>query len=77
MEAHIRASEIARYLSDLEEEFSPTRLEVYTSEVRGLLSKSACADLETAFKKLAQAQASIRKAASRMGYASLIEDLSL
>jgi hypothetical protein len=77
MNAHVRASEIARYLSDLEDEFSPSRLELYTSEVRDMLPQSASADLDTAFEQLALAQASIRKAASRLGYASLIEGLRL
>lgn len=77
MNAHVRASEIASFLTDVQEEFSPSRLEVYTSEVRDLLPKSACADLEEAFVRLAQAQASIRKAASRLGYASFLEGLHL
>jgi len=77
MNAHIRASEIARYLSDLEDEFAPARLELYTSEVRDMLPESASADLENAFEQLALAQASIRKAASRLGYAGLIEGLRL
>jgi hypothetical protein len=77
MNAHIRASEIARYLSDIEEEFAPARLELYTSEVRDMLPDSASADLELASQQLALAQASIRKAAARLGYASLIEGLHL
>ena len=70
-------AEASRYLSDVEEEFSPSRLETYTSEVKGLLPKSACADLDEAFEQLALAQASIRKAASRLGYARLIDGLHL
>jgi hypothetical protein len=77
MDSHVRASEIARYLSDVEEEFSPSRLEVYTSEVKAHLPKSACADLDAAFEQLALAQASIRKAASRLGYARLIDGLHI
>ena len=77
MSTHIRASEIARYLTDIEDEFSPTRLELYTSEVQDLLPDSASADLQQAFAQLALAQASIRKAASRLGYASMLESLRL
>jgi len=77
MSTHIRASEIARYLTDIEDEFSPTRLELYTSEVQDLLPDSASADLQQAFTELALAQASIRKAASRLGYASMLESLRL
>jgi hypothetical protein len=77
MDSHVRASEIARYLSDVEEEFSPSRLEVYTSEVKAHLPKSACADLEAAYEQLALAQASIRKAASRLGYARLIDGIHI
>jgi hypothetical protein len=77
MDTHVRASEIARYLSDVEEEFSPSRLEVYTAEVKAHLPKSACADLDAAFEQLALAQASIRKAASRLDYARLMEGLQL
>lgn len=77
MSTHVRASEIARYLSDVEEEFSPSRLEVYTSEVKAHLPQSACADLDAAYEQLALAQACIRKAASRLGYASLIDGMRL
>lgn len=77
MDVHVRASEIARYLADVEDEFSPSRLEMYTSEVKEHLSKAACADLDAAFQQLAEAQASIRKAASRMGYLNLIESLRI
>jgi hypothetical protein len=77
MDTHVRASEIARYLTDLEEEFSPSRLEVYTSEVKEHLPKSACADLDDAFEQLALAQASIRKAASRLAFATMMEGLHL
>jgi hypothetical protein len=77
MNAHVRPSEIARYLTDVEEEFSPARLEAYTSEVLELLPRSACADLETAFEQLEQAQASIRKAASRLGLASYMEGVRI
>ena len=77
MNAHIRASEIALFLSDIEDEFAPARLDFYTAEVRDLLPDSASADLELASQQLALAQASIRKAASRLGYASLIEGLRL
>ncbi|HZZ42344.1 MAG TPA: hypothetical protein VFE58_05370 [Tepidisphaeraceae bacterium] len=77
MSVHARASEIASYLSDVEEEFSPTRLEAYTSEVRELLPTSARTDLDAAFEQLALAQASIRKAASRLGYAALLDGLHL
>ena len=77
MDAQVRASEIALYLSDVEDEFSPTRLEAYTDELRDMLPRSAHADLDCALQQLQLAQASIRKAASRMNFASYLEGLHL
>lgn len=74
---HVRASELARYLSDVEEEFSPSRLESYTAEVKDLLPRAACDDLDAAFLQLAEAQANIRRAVQRLGLASLMESLHM
>ena len=72
---HVRASEIASYLSDVQEEFSPSRLESYTDEVKPFLPAASREDLDNAFLQLAEAQASIRKAVQRLGLATLLESI--
>jgi hypothetical protein len=61
-------SDVASYLSDIEEEFSDTRLRTYTDEVTPHLPRAVRADIEEACKQLIKAKASIHKAVERLSH---------
>jgi hypothetical protein len=65
---NVRNMEVASYLSDIEEEFSPDRLRGYTAEVTPHLPKSVRDDIEEACRQLVKAKHQIHKAVERLSH---------
>jgi len=61
-----RASEIVSYLADVQDEFSPARFHEYIADVKDLMPQSAYEHLQDAFRHLAVAKASVKKAVTRL-----------
>ena len=64
----VRNMEVASYLSDIEEEFSPDRLRGYTAEVMPHLPKKVLEDIEQACEQLVKAKQRIHKAVERLSH---------
>ncbi|HZZ42369.1 MAG TPA: hypothetical protein VFE58_05495 [Tepidisphaeraceae bacterium] len=61
-------ADVAMYLSDIEEEFSPDRLKGYTNEVLPHLPKRVLEDIEDACRQLVKARQRIHKAVERLSH---------
>lgn len=61
--------EVANYLSDIEEEFSPDRLKLYTAEVTPHLPKRVRDDIEDACRQLVKAKHRIHQAVEHLSRA--------
>lgn len=61
-----RSSEIVSYLADVQDEFSPARFQEYIADVKDLMPQSAYEHLQDAFRHLAVAKASVKKAVTRL-----------
>lgn len=64
----VQMSDVASYLLDIEDEFSPQRLEGYTNEVRPHLPKEVLADIEEACRQLVKVKQRIHKAAEQLAH---------
>jgi hypothetical protein len=62
----VQISDVASYLMDIEDEFSPQRLEGYTNEVRPHLPKEVLADIDEACRQLVKVKQQIHKAAQQL-----------
>lgn len=65
---NVRNTDVASYLSDIEEEFSPDRLRGYTAEVTPHLPKRVQEDIEEACRQLVKAKQRIHKAVERLSH---------
>lgn len=63
---HVDMSELASFLLDIEDEFSPQRLRGYTNEVRPHLPKEVLDDIEEACRQLVKVRQQIHKAAEQL-----------
>jgi hypothetical protein len=68
MRDDVQMSDVASYLMDIEDEFSPQRLEGYTNEVRPHLPKEVLADIDEACRQLVKVKQKIHEAAQQLAH---------
>lgn len=66
MNQHVDMADVASFLLDIEDEFSPQRLRGYTNEVRPHLPKEVLADIEEACRQLVKVKQKIHQAAEQL-----------